>query len=195
MNNEPQTDPESNNKVLAVRPQEHTIQPPNGSSVAKPEQTAQQSTPRVDTKTIYPEPVAAQVAPDAAQQFATKTMQEKSQEANQRLSMRLKSLLIVGVLLSLAAAINLAAALTGLDLTKTISLVIVAASLVGLGMSVYLLFARDHHTAAFVLKIFLVLQALSVFSNLANPIGLAISISMLGLIWYAYARVKNSRYY
>lgn len=109
--------------------------------------------------------------------------------------MRLKSLLIVGILLSLAAVINLVAALISLDLTKTISLVIVAVGLVGLGMSMYLLFARDHHTAAFVLKIFLVLQALAVFSNLANPIGLVISLSMLGLIWYAYARVKNLKYY
>jgi hypothetical protein len=120
--------------------------------------------------------------------------------------MRVKSLLVLGIFYFINAAITITLSswlvYLGFDSFITnigkIENILFIASIglvvVQLILAVYLIFSKDNYRVAFILKIFLVLQLLSVLSNLFNLTALVVSSLFLIFIWYVYSRVKNLNY-
>jgi len=120
--------------------------------------------------------------------------------------MRVKSLLVLGIFYFINAAITITFSswLIYMSFDKFIIsigkienilfLISIGLVVIQLLLSVYLIVSRDNYRVAFILKIFLVLKILTVFSNLFNLTSLVISGLFLIFIWYVYSRVKNLNY-
>ena len=175
---------------------------------------AANSNSKIDASKIYPDaklnPLdnANENAIQAGQSQALAKAQVESQtaESNRAVSMRVKSLLVLGIFYFINAAITitLSSWLIYLgfdsftaDIGKIENILFIASIglvVVQLILAVYLIISKDNYRVAFILKIFLVLQLLSVLSNLLNLTALVISSLFLIFIWYVYSRVKNLNY-
>lgn len=169
---------------------------------------------KLDPSTIYPE---AKLNPlenadenknsaNQNQSLAKAVVKQQSAESNRAVSMRVKSLLVLGIFYFINAAITITFSswliYMGFDkfiadigkIENILFLISIGLVIIQLLISVYLIVSRDNYRVAFILKIFLVLQILSVFSNLFNLTSLVISGLFLIFIWYVYSRVKNLNY-
>jgi hypothetical protein len=175
---------------------------------------ATNSNNKIDASKIYPDaklnPLdnANENATQAGQSQALAKAQVESQTAdsNRAVSMRVKSLLVLGIFYFINAAITITLSswlvYLGFDSFITnigkIENILFIASIglvvVQLVLAVYLIISKDNYRVAFILKIFLVLQLLSVLSNLFNLTALVVSSLFLIFIWYVYSRVKNLNY-
>jgi hypothetical protein len=169
---------------------------------------------KIDASKIYPDAKLNPLdnvnenATQAGQSQALAKAQVESQTAdsNRAVSMRVKSLLVLGIFYFINAAITITLSswlvYLGFDSFITnigkIENILFIASIglvvVQLILAVYLIFSKDNYRVAFILKIFLVLQLLSVLSNLFNLTALVVSSLFLIFIWYVYSRVKNLNY-
>ena len=175
---------------------------------------AANSNSKIDASKIYPDaklnPLdnANENAIQAGQSQALAKAQVESQtaESNRAVSMRVKSLLVLGIFYFINAAITITLSSWVIylgfdsfisDIGKIENILFIASIglvVVQLILAVYLIISKDNYRVAFILKIFLVLQLLSVLSNLFNLTALVISSLFLIFIWYVYSRVKNLNY-
>lgn len=127
---------------------------------------------------------------NSAKHFALATAETRSKEANRLISMRVKSVLVIAIILLLTSLYSVVAS-AGQE-GGTITLVV---SLIELLLALSILTSRDKNTVGLILKIFLVFQLISLFFSFANPTALILSITGLLLLSYAYIRVKALPYY
>jgi len=192
MDTSKQTAPSEASPVLK-RPDEKIIQP-----VTLQSPTADQANhmsinaPRFDAASVYPEATKDISGPStntASQTAAIAFVKENAKEANRLICMRVKSVLVIGILLGLG---GLSSLIVGLSASNGTVVVILA--LIQLGMAASLLTSKDQHTAAFILRVFLVLQAISLLLSLVNPVSFAESALAVFMLGYAYLRVNSLRY-
>jgi hypothetical protein len=193
-NQQGQAKDDSYSPSATQRPTEKIIQPVNISSDNPQQQNiALINTSKVDTNSIYPNATAGitDTNINASQAFAMNTVQAKTKESNRLVCLRVKSVLIIGLLVALSSIYTI---IEGLRATNG-TVILVVLGLVQLAMSFGLLFSKDHNTVALLLKIFLVLQVVGLFMSLANPTRLVINGVVLIFLCYAYFRVRSLSYY
>jgi len=174
------------------------IQPlgtPSEPTTSEPEPTK----PKFNPSEIYPEPTKD--APhinnsgnfNTNQAFAVAASQADAQESNKLICMRVKTLLVVIVIYVLSTLGVLVAAIRRED-----SLPYVIALIIQIIIVSVLILSRNKDTVALILKILLVLQLINLFFSvpaiLFNPISFIFTAAMVGLLGYAYTRVKSLRY-
>ena len=185
----------------------------NEQNINLSQQAVKPSSDKIDVNTIYPEaklnPVLNADENNQAvqnQSLAKQIVKDQSREANKPISIRVISLLFIALLL----LINSAIALFGLgaiifigfseiikNITNLATLFLISIFLIYLAeflISLYLLFAKDNYRVAFILKIILVLQAISIFRSLTNLTSIVVTGLLFILTLYVYTRVKNLNY-
>jgi hypothetical protein len=150
--------------------------------------------PKIDAASIYPE-VTKDIEPipsiGSNAQFALKTTEKVYEENNRPVSMRVKSLLVLGILYIISlvpylVVIYFSASSTG----RSIMFGVV---LLQLALSVYLLFSKSASGVALLLKIFLVLQLINLVLSFVNPVALILNAIMAAFLFYVYGSVKSLR--
>jgi hypothetical protein len=179
--------PDANN-----RPTEIIIQPINPLSLPQRQKPALINTPKLDTSSIYPNATASSDTnyKSSAEALALHEMEEKSQLANKPVSLRVKTVLVIGIVLALSSIY-----LINAGIGRPYGTFVFILGMIQLSMSLGLLLSNNVSTVSLLLKIFLVLQLISLFTSLANPAGLLISGIGAILLFYAYSRVKSLPYY
>lgn len=136
----------------------------------------------------------AQTERNGEQQAALYEMRLRSTETNRFVYQRAKSLLVAAILLSLMSLYGLIRSFMSDD--NSINFVALPVSLVTLGMSAYLFYARDHHLVSLVIKIFIIVQFINFFSSLYSNVDIAVLNGIaLAYLLFVYARVKSLKYY
>lgn len=186
---------QNNEKDVKQEPTEKIIQPLTSSQANTNQLTRPSLTnkPAMDTRSIYPEArteITGTSSNNASQAFAIGTMQHKSTEANQLVCLRVKSVLIIGILLLLTSLYSMITALG-----TSYGTFVLILGLIQLLMAMGLLTSKDHHNVSLILKIFVILQAITCLLSLGNPIAFVITGVGLILLCYAYLRVKSLSYY
>lgn len=184
------------------------------SSVSKNSSENTNTNSKIDASKIYPD---AKLNPldnanesvnqaGQSQALAKAQIENQSADSNRAVSMRVKSLLVLGIFYFINAAMTITISswfvylgfdnfITNIGKVENILfLASIGLVVIQLILAVYLIISKDNYKVAFILKIFLVLQLLSVFSNLFNLTALVISGLFLIFIWYVYSRVKNLNY-
>lgn len=122
------------------------------------------------------------------QRYALESMKMRTAEANKPVSLRVKPLLVIAILSALASLYGLTTALSGsLEAFAVIAIILY---LVELSLSVYLLVSSNQQTVGLILKIYLVLQLLSLFSSFGNLVVFMLHLAMVGVLFYVISRVK-----
>lgn len=197
-NNQPQQPTAISNRELVVQPSASIIQ----ELETQKQQAASQSLPSTTNtypssgRTTYPEPIKSidQNNLNASQRFALASTEMRTKESDRPVSLRVKSLLVVAIFSTLAAAYGLFASFAD-SYSGSLGTVIAIVSLIQFGMSVYLFIGKDHNTVALILKIYLIFQLISLFLSFANPTLLTINGAVVLFLFYVYTRVKSLSYY
>jgi hypothetical protein len=117
-------------------------------------------------------------------------MQAKTQDADRLVCMRIKSVLVISVIVALIALYEILA-----SVGKRGGIILAIFGFVSLAMALGMVLSKDHHTVSLIIKIFLVLQLVSLALSLADPVGFIINGVCVAVLAYAYFRVKALRYY
>ncbi len=187
--NEPQN--EADNKTLSnpVSKVGKTIHP---TTDLQAEVTAKKP-PVLPIHEIYPEaskePEIHPSGYTADQHFALHNVAREAELAHKTISQRVKTLFVIGGLLALSSIFGMGAAISQeLNAAAFIAFALYGVQLV---LAVYLLTSKDIHGVALWLKVILVFQILGTISSLINPLLFILRLITLGVVLYAYGRVKN----
>lgn len=153
---------------------------------------------KIDTSSIYPDAtrgIGDTADFNATQKAALYAMKSESAEVNRAVSMRAKSVLVVGIIMAIATLSSAYTLFTDKELAsngtfQTIVGVFVAIQAL---MTVYILLGNDTSTVSLILKILIVFQLIGLFSSLASPAGFVLTGCGLLLLFIANTSVKNLR--
>lgn len=130
---------------------------------------------------------------DPAQQAVIAVSNQHTQESDRPVSLRVKSLLAIGILGVLASILLLGALLSPRS-SSTAGPVLAITGVVQLAISVYLLLAKSHTAVKSILKLYLVLGVISLVFSILNPIGFITNAGFTLFTYYVYSRVKSLSY-
>jgi len=174
------------------------IQPAQKEKIITPQNNLGNGPPdnfqKINTASIYPQASAenSDESMNSSQKFATLTMQAKSKDADRLVCLRVKAVLVVGILNLLGGLYSL---FVGLGLTSALGWIVIGIALVQIIMAAILLSSKDHNKVGLILKILLILFIINILTSLGNPVNLVISFVLLMVLIYTYYRVKSLSYY
>ena len=148
--------------------------------------------PKLNPDSIYPtvEETQAHENLTPSQTLAIHDLKQRTVEAKKYVSLRVKAVLVIGILLALSAIYEIAA---GFMIRNGIIISIIGG--IELAMAAGLLFSKDHNTVGLLLKVLIILRLLSLFFSLANPTQFIINGVALLVLGWAYMRVKSLSFY
>jgi len=149
--------------------------------------------PRVAAHTIYPEATKEidvnprNMTPE--QHLALHTVAREAELADKRVSQRVKILYVIGGLIAISSLFGMISAI--LKPLSALSFLDFGVYGLQLYLGIYLVLSKNIHSVSLWLKVVLVLQLVSLFMSLANPIAFGLQLILVGVMFYAYSRVSN----
>lgn len=174
---------------------ERVIQPMSAS--AQTDESPEPPKPKIDTSTIYPEAtktIGSHNAANANQMSAQKMMEFRTNQADRAVSLRVKSVMAIGIL-SLIGALYTMFWSFNLPSDSGFGFIMLIVGFIQALMSGYLLIGKDHNTISTILTVYIVFQVISLVGSLLNPINFISTGIILVVMIYARGRVNNLSYY